>query len=777
MKTQQTAQTLPILKLDIIYIPSNIPFITHVKQNVQEGQEYIASAFAEVKVNNIYPVITVDKIRNSNKILIRSLRKVQVTDIIDGKAQYKRIYHTGVEDIYVSNILKNKLITNYDELRKKNLMINKLILDASCSLTDIIAQITHIIQTRCIKCFHIVQEILEQNNDHTRVDKTIACIEIAIQSTIIENEAIQDAAESIKKKNNDFIITEQIKALQDKLSTENQQSGLKMIKDKYNKKKKDIPLDIQKRIESLLHTLEKEYFGDSRTNEKILEILINFPYNVPEYQKYNIEDVILQTGTFGNMYRDIMTYIMEQLNFNYTMSKLNKNYKPEKISLCIVGGAGTGKTTVCKILAKYLQKEYMFISLGGLRDANVIKGFKKTYRDSGPGEFARQLSLLKNNAPIIVWDEVDKLSTHNGQREVEAVLLNLFDESGQFQDDYLEICIDTSHHINIFTANNIENIGPQLFSRLKFIYMPPYSITDKVMIAKWHIEQYFKEIEMHPPVISDQMITDIIIQYTREPGVRELIRRIKQILVKYINAYDKNNKHITKERISTYLPAKEMVKPTKLMKNIVGLVNGLAYTSTGSGMVLPIEVIILLHNKDHIITGNVKKIMQESCFKGPSLVDRTREEINEIFGCKIENINNISFHINTPTDSTMPKDGPSAGIAIYTALVLALTNHKLTKYIAMTGEITLNKQIYSVGGVEQKVEAAVLGGAQYIILPDEGKEKYNLEKFTHGKKIVDDKPKKQEICIKYMSNIKQLLHFIHAHSKEGNHNDELHVAS
>lgn len=763
MKEQQI---LPILKLDIIYIPSNVPFIANITQNVQEKQEYLASAFAEVKVNNIYPVIVIDKIHNSKRILIRSVRKVQVIDIIDGKAKYKKIYNTEIEDIYTDNILKNKLITNYDELRKRNLMISKLILDTSCTLTDMIAQIIHIIQTRCIKCLYLVQDILEQNNNHTRVDKTIACIEIAIQSTIIENESLQEAAESIKKKNHDFIISEQIKALQDKLSPESQNSGLKMIKkykDEYNKKKHNIPLDVQKRIESLLHDSERDYFGDSKTNHKILEILLDLPYTTPPSKAFNIENIIEQTGTFGNMYRVVMTYIIEELNFRHLMYKLNKNYKHKKISICIVGAAGTGKTTLCKVLAKYLERECIFISLGGMRDVNIIKGFKKTYRDSGPGELSRQLRTCKDTNVIVIWDEVDKIGTYNGHREVEAALLNLFDESGKFQDDYLEICIDTSNHINIFTANNIENISPQLLSRLKVIQMPAYNISDKVMIAKWHIEQYFKEINITQPMITEQIITDIIIEYTHEAGVRELIRHIDQIMAKYI-LYDRNKKNITKEMIKKYISSKDAVILPKLIKDEVGIVNGLAYTSIGNGVVLPIESKVFINNKDHTMTGNIQQIMKESFNNVVSVVKLTIDQINNIFKCKINNINDIYFHVNTPNNSTTPKDGPSAGIALYTSLILSLTNRQLNKYIAMTGEITLNGKIKPVGGIEQKVEAAVLGNAEYIILPEEGKDKYDLTRFTNGKNIVDKNPKKNEICIKYMSDINELLLFIEKYS-------------
>ena len=397
-----------------------------------------------------------------------------------------------------------------------------------------------------------------------------------------------------------------------------------------------------------------------------------------------------------------------------------KSEKAKGSIICLVGPPGVGKTSLAQSIAEALNKKFVKVSLGGMKDESELKGHRKTYIGAMPGRIIKSMSKAGVNNPVFLLDEIDKLaSDHRG--DPASALLDILDpeQNNKFSDNYIEEDYDLSNVLFIATANYEENIPGPLADRLEIIRLSSYTENEKKAIAKNHLikkvinESGLKKEELK---FKDEAIDYIIKRYTREAGVRELERLIRQITRKFIVKQQKNKiktQEISIEEVKDYLKKEIYDYTSKDKDSIPGVVNGMAYTTTG-GDLLPIEATYSKGKGKIVITGNLKETMKESVSVALGYVKANAKK----FGLEPELFEKIDIHIHVPSGG-IPKDGPSAGIALTTAILSSLKNVKIPSNVAMTGEITLRGRVLIIGGVKEKTISAFRGGANDIFMPKE----------------------------------------------------------
>jgi ATP-dependent Lon protease len=390
--------------------------------------------------------------------------------------------------------------------------------------------------------------------------------------------------------------------------------------------------------------------------------------------------------------------------------------------LCLYGPPGVGKTSIGKSVAEALGREYIRISLGGLRDEAEIRGHRKTYIGAMPGRILQSIKKAGTSNPVFVLDEIDKLSSgHSG--DPSSALLEVLDpeQNSEFYDNFLELGFDLSKVMFIATSNNMSTIQPALRDRMEIINMTGYTIEEKVEIARKHLLP--KQIEEHglkpkDIAIGRKQLEKIIIGYTRESGVRGLEKQIAKMvrhIAKCIAMEEEYNNKITDEDIITVLGAPKMERDKYENNEVAGVVTGLAWTSVG-GDILFIESILSKGKGNMSMTGNLGNVMKESATIALEYIKANAE----LLGISPEVISNYNVHIHVPEGAT-PKDGPSAGVAMLTSLVSSFTQKRVKKHLAMTGEITLRGRVLPVGGIKEKILAAKRANIKEIILCEENR--------------------------------------------------------
>lgn len=759
---------LPVIKIDLVYIPSDLKFIldtTNIKSI--EAKEYIAVA-NKPEQDLIGTLIEVEKINNSKDVLIYVRKKVRIIDVLDNDTvSYKSIYHIGTADSQTLNILKNKITTSYNELRKINPVLSRLVIDISEPLECIIAQITHIIQKCCIKCIHLVQEILEQNNDIERVSKTIDCINLAIQNSRIEQKTAQETAEIIKKKNNDFIINEQIKVLQDKLSTP---GGVQMQKNQiaeWRKKAEELsphmPEEAINELNTLINAVSKAWIYDE-TYVKAINFILALPWKAKQIGDLHFEMLYKELKSKIVGHEKILVQLLENIVFDNNHG--HKIQKTKRLTICLVGPPGVGKSCIAEYCAQVLGINFIKISLAGISDLQSLIGFSKTYKNSEPGKFTYELLKMPLGRGIILLDEIDKIGGKGGyDKPVENWLLKLLDDPSEYKDDFLNIPFPLKNFIFIVTANSLSNISAPLRNRLQVCHINGYDISTKLNIAKTYFNAEIKNLGFNY-IMSDEAILYLIEHYTREAGTRDLLKIMLQILKKHVIHHPDIN-DITTVLIDEYVHIENKVHKDRIYYGISGIANGLGYTSFG-GTLMAIEVTFVRKTGKDIITGNAKQIIVESLQVSANLVrsEHAQEVFKKYFSNPpVCNIHEVNIHVHCFDDPHTPKDGPSAGITMACAIITELYDIKLAYSIAMTGAITLKGYIKPVGGIPEKVMAAVASGAEVILLPHNAEETYDLTSYVQGKQIIQNPISVEcdfsnNIHIHYISTLEDLCRII-----------------
>jgi ATP-dependent Lon protease len=446
--------------------------------------------------------------------------------------------------------------------------------------------------------------------------------------------------------------------------------------------------------------------------ENYLYTVVDYPWNKSSDSliDLNLAKKILDNDHFG------LEIIKQRILEYLAVKKLNPKYKGQII--CLFGPPGVGKTSICKSIARSLNREYVRVSLGGVSDESEIRGHRKTYVGSMPGKIIQSLISAKTNNPVIVLDELDKIGFSQTKGSVESALLEVLDpeQNQSFNDHYMGIPVDLSQVIFIATANDISKLSLPLLDRMDLIEMESYTVLEKLKIAKNHIlNQEIEKIgfNLSDISISDSALLKIITEYTREAGVRTLRQQIANILRKLAINYVKNKTiKINEKTIVSLIGEPIFVKETRNKIDRSGIATGLAWTPFG-GDVLLIETLLISGQGSSVLTGTIGDVMKESIHIAKSVIKS--KNIKFITKLKANDL-----HIHFPAGA-IPKDGPSAGITIASAIYSLLLDKKIKTNLAMTGELSLSGKILPVGGIKEKIIAAYNNGYTEIILPFDNK--------------------------------------------------------
>lgn len=555
------------------------------------------------------------------------------------------------------------------------------------------------------------QKILETNDLKERAQLVLKHLNSEIQLLELKNKIQNKVRTDIEKQQRDYFLHQQMKTIQEELGGDSVDKEIKNMRERVSKKKwsKVVAEQFEKEINKLsrMNPAAAEY----SVLMNYLELLLELPWE--NYTKDNFDlkraKKILEEDHFG--LDKVKDRILEYL----AVLKLKGDMKSP--ILCFAGPPGVGKTSLGKSIAKALKRKYVRMSLGGLHDEAEIRGHRKTYIGAMPGRIVQMLKKAQSGNPVIVLDEIDKVG-NDFRGDPSSALLEVLDpeQNTSFYDQYTELEHDLSKVLFIATANSLQTIQPALRDRMEIIDISGYSVEEKIEIAKRHLVP--KQLEAHglkaKEVTLTPKITEKIIQdYTRESGVRDLDRKIASVMrsvARRVAMKEKRNTELTEADVEKILGGQRFDTEIYKEENPAGVAVGLAWTSVG-GEILYVETSLSNGKGNLKLTGNLGDVMKESASTALSFLKAHGKE----FGIKPEEIENHDIHVHVP-EGAVPKDGPSAGVTMLTALASAFSGRKVKPFWAMTGEITLRGKVLPVGGIKEKILAAKRAGMKDILL-------------------------------------------------------------
>ncbi len=557
------------------------------------------------------------------------------------------------------------------------------------------------------------QSVLEAITPKTRLERLLVALEEESMLLECEHDIQKKVRAKIDKNQKDYFLREQIKAIQNELGEYEEDDELKEYDDKITAAK--MPEDIKERLYKELGKLAKTPFGaaEGTVIRTYLDTCLEYPFGIKSVDSISVEEA----RRILNEDHDGLDKVKERILEFVAVKQFSPDVKNQII--CLVGPPGVGKTSVAASIARALGRKYTRVSLGGMHDEAEIRGHRKTYVGAMPGRIVSALINAKVENPVIVLDEIDKMSS-NFRGDPTSALLEVLDpeQNKSFRDNFLEIPIDLSDTLFIATANSYDGIPAPLLDRMEIIELTTYTDSEKLSIAKNHlVPKQLKRngISARMFKITDGGILALIKGYTRESGVRSLEREIASLIrksAKKIAEGEAKSVRITEKNITDYL-GKIKVLPENLEdENPIGVVNGLAYTQTG-GDLLKVEVAVMPGNGKIELTGSLGEVMKESAKIAHSFV-RT---VTDKYGINPDFYKDKDIHIHFP-EGAIPKDGPSAGVTMVTAIVSALGSIPVKRDVAMTGEITLRGRVLPIGGLKEKTLAAYRAGVTTVLIPE-----------------------------------------------------------
>ncbi len=557
------------------------------------------------------------------------------------------------------------------------------------------------------------QEILEIENIENRLNKIYGYLVSEIDSFQVEKKIKGRVKRQMEKTQKEYYLNEQMKAIQKELGESEDVDEITELEKKINnysltKEAKDKCKSELKKLKSM-----SPMSAEATVIRNYLDWVLSIPWNKPEQISKNIKKAsnILEADHYG--LQKVKDRILEYLAVQKRMDKIKGPI------LCLVGPPGVGKTSLGKSIANSTGRSFIRMSLGGVRDEAEIRGHRRTYIGSMPGRFIQAMKKSKSSNPLILLDEIDKLGA-DWRGDPSSALLEVLDpeQNSKFNDHYLELDYDLSDVMFVCTANTL-NIPPALLDRMEIIRIPGYTDKEKNQIAqKYLIPKQIKNHALKKTELkfSSKIINQIIRNYTREAGVRNLEKEIAKVCrksVKTIETTNKKNISLDNNKLQKFLGVSKFRHNEIEKKNLVGITNGLAWTEVG-GEILSIEVLLSIGKGRLTITGKLGDVMKESIQAATSYVKS--KSLN--LGIHPKDFEKYDIHVHVPEGAT-PKDGPSAGIAIFNSLVSSLTSNKVRKDVAMTGEITLRGRVLPIGGLKEKIYAASRAGIKKVLIPFE----------------------------------------------------------
>lgn len=580
--------------------------------------------------------------------------------------------------------------------------------------------------------YELKQQVLEAEDINDRYQVIVSLLLSQVEVISIKNELQKKVKVRVDKHQKEYVLREQLGVIREELG-ENADSEA----DEYEKKlsELDAPDYVKEKTKKEIKRFRNmsSRSSESTVERGYIETVLELPWNKMSVDNKDLDHAaqVLDDDHYG--LKDVKERILEFLAVR------NLTSKGESPIICLVGPPGTGKTSIARSIASALEKKYVRISLGGVRDEAEIRGHRKTYIGAMPGRIVNGLRQAGVSNPLMLLDEIDKVSS-DYKGDTSAALLEVLDseQNCKFRDHYIEMPVDLSEVLFIATANEVSGIPKPLLDRMELIEVSSYTENEKFHIAKEHLVEKQKSkngIKKEQLTITDSALKDIIRLYTREAGVRSLERTIGKLCRKAAREIFKDSEaavKVTKTNLKTYLGNPKYSPEKKNDHAEVGIVRGLAWTSVG-GVTLEVEVNVLPGKGELVLTGKLGDVMKESAQAALSYV----RSISEGYGIDAEFYTKHDIHIHIP-EGAVPKDGPSAGITMATAMLSAITDRAVRADVAMTGEITLRGRVLPIGGLKEKLLAAKVIGIKTVCIPkDNEKDLEEISKeITDGMEIV-----------------------------------------
>lgn len=728
---------LPVILLrGIILLPNNeirLEFDNDLSKNIIDVSEMFHDNMLLV-VNQVNPleespnaddlpdIGVVSKITNKidlpngkTRIIIRGINRANINEFLNlnrASEVLESIVTNIIEkevDEKIEKVMVRKVYRELETYVKSVPYISNSILSLISNVTDL-SKVTDMIAPNLIIDNDRLMKYLYEIDSVKRAEMILEDIYQEEEMFDIEKEIDLKVRKSIDENQKEFLLREKIKLIKEELGdTTLKEDEVEELRIKINN------LGAPKKIEDRLNKELKRYDTLPSSSPEIsilrtyIDTLLSLPWNKYTTDNNDINSILnkLNERHFG--LTKVKQRIIEYLAVKLASSNINSPI------ICLVGPPGVGKTSLSRSIAEALNRKFVKISVGGLNDENEIKGHRKTYLGAMPGRIIQSMKKAKSCNPVFLIDEIDKM-TKDYKGDPASALLEVLDpeQNKYYSDNYIEEEYDLSKVMFIVTANDINGIPGPLRDRLEIIELHSYTEYEKLSIAKEHLIP--KLITSHGNkeiVFKEEAITDIIKHYTKEAGVRELERKLEEIIRKIVTDMVINNddKEVIVSDVKKYLGNKKY-NYTLNLKNEVGVVNGLAYTVFG-GDLIKIEVNYYKGTGKLVLTGSLGDVMKESATIALSYIKSNADK----FGIDYHVFDENDIHIHVP-EGAIPKDGPSAGVTITTAIISALTNKEINNNIAMTGEITLRGNVLPIGGLKEKSLGAIRSGVKKIFIPN-----------------------------------------------------------
>jgi ATP-dependent Lon protease len=648
---------------------------------------------------------------------VEGLSRVEVKTFLQKDPHYRVIVEKVEEKAAKSTELQALMRSAYfqfEQYIKNSKRIQPEVL-ASVSSIDEPGRLADVIASHLNLKIEDKQALLEAIQPEERLEKLYSILVQELEIIEMERKIHLRVRKQMEKTQKEYYLREQMKAIQKELGEKDERMA-EAEELRARLEELTLPEEVHARVIKEIGRLEKmpPMVAEAVVVRNYLDWVLSLPWDVytEDHLDLDIAEQILNEDHYG------LEKVKERILDFLAVRKLTKTLKGP--ILCLVGPPGVGKTSLARSIARAMNRKFVRFSLGGVRDEAEIRGHRRTYVGAMPGKIIQLMRQVGTKNPVLLLDEIDKMST-DFRGDPSAALLEVLDpeQNNAFGDHYLEVNFDLSQVFFITTANTMYNIPRPLQDRMELIQLAGYTEEEKIEIAKRHLLP--KQVKEHglsgeQLVLTDPVLAQVIRSYTRESGVRNLERELATLCRKTARRLVSNQAttvRVSKQNLHKFLGVPKFRSAVKEEENRVGVVTGLAWTETG-GELLTIEVSVVKGKGQLLLTGKLGEVMQESAQAAVSYI-RSRAAV---FGIPEDFHENTDLHIHVP-EGAIPKDGPSAGITMATAVVSALSGTKVRSDVAMTGEITLRGRVLPIGGLKEKVLAAHRAGLKKIIIPEE----------------------------------------------------------
>ena len=652
------------------------------------------------------------------RVLVEAVERAELIDFLENKEFLEAEVTTANNEDDLDELpeecieaMLRGLLDTFHEYVKTHGKLNKDVARQLSEMDDL-ERLMNLIPVHAMLKWPKMQSILDMNKQTEKYEQILLVLNNEMEVLRIKRDLEAKVKEKIDQHQKEYVLREELKTIREELGEDNVQSELDGFLEETRKLK--APKEVKEKLEKEIQRLKLLGMNTSESGviRGYVETLLEMPWSKMQKETSDIKlaQKILDEDHYG------LEQVKERVLEFLAVRTLNK--QGQSPILCLVGPPGTGKTSIAKSIARALNKKYVRICLGGVQDEAEIRGHRRTYVGAMPGRIAAGMKQAGVKNPLMLLDEIDKVSS-NYRGDTSAALLEVLDseQNDKFRDHYIELPMDLSEVLFIATANDAHNIPRPLYDRMEIIEVTSYTENEKFHIAKEHLlpKQLEKNgLKAEQMKISDKGLKALIHCYTREAGVRSLERRLGELCRKaarQILEYDKKIVKITDTNLEKFLGKPVYSYTLANEQDEVGIVRGLAWTSVG-GDTLQIEVNAMPGKGELALTGQLGDVMKESAKAGITYI----RSIASQYGVDKEYFEKHDFHIHIP-EGAVPKDGPSAGITMATALLSAITEKPVKASVAMTGEITLRGRVLPIGGLKEKILAAKNAGIKTVLVP------------------------------------------------------------